>query len=180
MWQNCSLCFYQQNCLVTAQNILAEIYGNNYPLSKTVEKGLQRLLDQRYNGRLDDFMTNFITPTETLLRRAKVEVSTGVVFFEGIQLFPSHSLPLLLLVSVFIPPVLTLRFHMASKRQTRTKATHFFKSVLHRHRFQRPQCLTQAIVTHTHSRKSRTPLEPVIIKRLKTRDRALVFMKVIP
>ncbi|XP_044174421.1 uncharacterized protein LOC122958076 [Acropora millepora] len=62
-----------KNCLVTAQNMLAEIYGNNYPLSKTVEKGLQRLLDQRYNGRLDDFMTNFITPTETLLRRAKVE-----------------------------------------------------------------------------------------------------------
>ena len=70
--------------------MFAEIYGNNYPLSKTVEQGLQRLLDQRYNGRLDDFMTNFITPTETLLRRAKDEVSTGVVFFEGTQWFPSR------------------------------------------------------------------------------------------
>ena len=120
-------------------------------------------------------MTNFITPTETLLRRAKDEVSTGVVFFEGTQWFPSrHSLALPLLVSVSIPPVLTPRFHKASKRQTRTKATHFFKSVLHRH-LQRPQCLTQAIVTHTHSCKSRTLLEPVIIKRPKTRDHASCF-----
>ena len=147
--------------------MFAEIYGNNYPLSKTVEQGLQRLLDQRYNGRLDDFMTNFITPTETLLRRAKVEVSTGVVFFEGIQWFPSHSLPLLLLVSVFIPPVLSPRFHKASKRKTRTKATHFFKSVLHmyRHPFQRPQYLTQATVTPSHTYKSRIPLQLVRIKR---------------
>ncbi|XP_015766247.1 PREDICTED: uncharacterized protein LOC107345068 isoform X1 [Acropora digitifera] len=63
----------EQNPLVTAQKMFAEIYGNNYPFSKTVEQGLQRVLGERYNGSPHEFMNNFILPTATLLKKAEAK-----------------------------------------------------------------------------------------------------------
>ena len=82
--------------------MFAEIYGNNYPFSKTVEQGLKRVLGERYNGSPHEFMNNFILPTATLLKKAEAKVSTAVVFVDGTQWFP-RSLLLIFPSCLFLP-----------------------------------------------------------------------------
>jgi len=69
-------CLCLQDTLVTlVQHALAAVYEDRYPYSNKVQQGLEKILNQRYDGSREVFTNKFVRPTISLLDRLKTKVS---------------------------------------------------------------------------------------------------------